>query len=128
MGYSTFGGRWQLLGLPENPVLRSSTIHSVAGHYDYVVSHVILKWAIMQNVTVIPRSGNPTRIAENYRARETDMLKGDIEAITSLGTYMEELMNGESEAEENNESTVDKSTKTGETEENETIQPDTKEL
>ena len=44
-----------MMGLSYNPVMESDMITAIAGHYDYVISHVVLRWAIHMNVTVIPR-------------------------------------------------------------------------
>ena len=49
------GSRWQLLGLDYNPVMTSDLLTAISAHYDYILSHVVLRWAIHNNVTVIPR-------------------------------------------------------------------------
>ena len=60
------GSRWKMLGLSYNPILESDTITGLAGHYDYVVAHVILRWSIHVNVTVIPRYKVKSRIPPFY--------------------------------------------------------------
>ena len=63
------GTQWVYFhGLQKNPVLTSSLILEIASHYEFVPSQVVLRWAIHENVTVIPRSKNPRNIYLNFRA------------------------------------------------------------
>lgn len=97
MGFSTLGSRWKLFGLSYNPVLESELITAIAGHYDYVISHVVLRWAIHVNVTVIPRSINHNHIAQNFRSLDIKLHQSDIESLNELNDWMEELQNSEDE-------------------------------
>ncbi|XP_066931195.1 uncharacterized protein [Clytia hemisphaerica] len=92
MGFSTLGSRWKLLGLSYNPILESDTITGLAGHYDYVVSHVILRWAIHVNVTVIPRSSNPKHISQNFRSLDISLYDVDIEEMNAMESIMKDVM------------------------------------
>eukprot|EP00794_Sanderia_malayensis_P015359 gene15359-16936_t len=92
MGYSTLGGMWLQMGIDENPILTSSLLTDLSTHYDYVVSHVVLRWAIHKNVTVIPRSASPNHIAQNLRSLDIRLSDYDIKEIDSMGSIMDDLL------------------------------------
>lgn len=95
MGYSTLGNYWKLLGMDFNPVFASSTITGIAAHYDYVISSVVLRWAIHENVTVIPRSANPKHIGQNIRALDLSLLQEEYDMINGFDDWMSEMKDGE---------------------------------
>ncbi|XP_047138327.1 uncharacterized protein LOC100201016 isoform X1 [Hydra vulgaris] len=98
MGYSTLGSRWQFANILDyNPVLESDIISSVSAHYDYVPTHVVLRWAIHNNVTVIPRSATPNHIAQNFRTLDLVLHPADIQALDELGIWMDELLGEDDE-------------------------------
>ena len=90
MGYSTLGSYWKMLGMEFNPVFASSTITGIAANYDYVVASVVLRWAIHENVTVIPRSANPKHIGQNIRALDLSLLQEEYDLINGFDDWMKE--------------------------------------
>ncbi len=80
------------MGLGENPILTSSLLTDLSTHYDYVVSHVVLRWAIHNNVTVIPRSSNQNHIAQNLRSLDISLSEYDIQEVDSMASVMDDLL------------------------------------
>ncbi|EDO44979.1 predicted protein, partial [Nematostella vectensis] len=76
IGYSTLG--------KTNPVLQSKVFSEISSHYEYVISQVVLRWAIHQNVTVIPRSRNSRNIYLNFRSLDLSLNENEIEMITNV--------------------------------------------
>ena len=91
MGYSTLGNYWKMLGMDFNPVFASSTLTGIAANYDYVVASVVLRWAIHENVTVIPRSSNPKHIGQNIRALDLSLLQEECDLINGFDEWMSEV-------------------------------------
>ena len=83
---------WTQMGLEENPILTSSLLTDLSTHYDYVVSHVVLRWAIHKNVTVIPRSASENHIAQNIRSLDISLSKYDIAEVDSMATIMDDML------------------------------------
>ena len=98
MGYSTLGSYWVHMGMEVNPVQTSDVIMNVANNYDYVWTSVVLRWAIHENVTVIPRSSNPKHIGQNIRALDLSLLQEEIDLINSFDEWMGELMEKDTNA------------------------------
>eukprot|EP00795_Rhopilema_esculentum_P006655 gene6655-12203_t len=92
MGYSTLGGMWTAMGLEENPILTSSLLTDLSTHYDYFVSSLVLRWAIHQNVTVIPRTTNRNHLAQNLRALDMSLSELDIAEINSMATILDDIL------------------------------------
>lgn len=88
IGYSTLGTQWVYFhGLEKNPVLTSPLILEIAGHYEFVASQVVLRWAVHQNVTVIPRSKNPRNIYLNFRALDFSLTESEISYFNNITDY-----------------------------------------
>ena len=83
------------MGMEENPVLTSDLLIEISGHYDYVVSHVVLRWAIHKNVIVIPRSSNPNHIEQNFRSLDIKLHRLEIEAIDELQDLLNKVLEEE---------------------------------
>jgi alcohol dehydrogenase (NADP+) len=45
---------------------------------------VLLAWQVQQGVSVVPKSVNPARIAENFAAGEIELSTADLERIAGL--------------------------------------------
>ena len=86
------GGMWTVMGLEENPILKSSLLTDLSTHYDYFVPSVVLRWAIQKNVTVIPRSSNKNHLAQNLRALDTKISDVDIAEIDSMATILDDVL------------------------------------
>ena len=82
------GTQWVYFhGLQKNPVLHASLILEIASHYEFVPSQVVLRWAIHENVTVIPRSKNPRNIQLNIRALDFSLDDEEIELFRNITDY-----------------------------------------
>ena len=82
------GTQWVYFhGLEKNPVLTSSLILEISSHYEFVPSQVVLRWAIHENVTVIPRSKNPRNIYLNFRALDFSLTDSEISYFTNITDY-----------------------------------------
>lgn len=81
--FLTSGSQWTTYGgMESNPVLNSLTFFEIASHYEFVVSQVILRWAIHLNVTVIPRSHDPRHILLNFKALNIELSDSEIKTIS----------------------------------------------
>lgn len=59
-------------------------IEEIAGKHGATTSQVVLKWAIQNGVIVVPKSGNPERLAQNLAALECDLDEHDMSRIAHL--------------------------------------------
>jgi glycerol 2-dehydrogenase (NADP+) len=62
MSWRTLGGPY-----PENPLLTHSVFKTIAEAHGVSTGVVALSWVVQRGVTVIPKSGNKSRIDENLR-------------------------------------------------------------
>ena len=82
------GTHWgYFYGLKKNPVLNSELLLDISGHYEFVSSQVVLRWAIHKNVTVIPRSKSERNIYLNIRALDFNLTADEIEYIDDIAEY-----------------------------------------
>ncbi len=62
-------------------MLQDETLQGIATRYGVSVAQVILRWHIQHDVAVIPKSGNPARMAQNidlqFQLTPTDMARID---------------------------------------------------
>ncbi|OJJ47800.1 hypothetical protein ASPZODRAFT_131375 [Penicilliopsis zonata CBS 506.65] len=63
----------------EHPV-----ITEIATKHDRTPAQVLLRWSTQRNIAVIPKSNNPTRLAQNLDVTSFDLEAGEIEAIAAL--------------------------------------------
>ena len=68
--------------MDKNPVLTCPTFLEIASHHQFIVSQVILRWAMHLNVTVIPRSRDPRHIVLNFKALDIALTDNEIKTIT----------------------------------------------
>ncbi|WKT43022.1 Aldo-keto reductase [Fusarium oxysporum f. sp. vasinfectum] len=66
------------------PLLESSLIKGIAGKYGKTPAQVLLRWATQRNVAVIPKSNNPSRLAQNLDVVSFDLSREEIESISAL--------------------------------------------
>jgi 2,5-diketo-D-gluconate reductase A len=73
-------------------VLDNPTVTSVAGEYDRTPAQVLIRWSIQLGNVVIPRSGNPERIASNFDVFDFELAAEHMEALNGLndGTRIRE--------------------------------------
>jgi 2,5-diketo-D-gluconate reductase A len=73
-------------------VLDNPTVTSIAGEYDRTPAQVLIRWSIQLGNVVIPRSGNPERIASNFDVFDFELAAEHMEALNDLndGTRVRE--------------------------------------
>lgn len=91
--YSSLGSQWQFTGRPGNPVLQHSQVKKIASARNCSAAQVVLKWALLQGQSIIPRSHNKDRILENLKSPYCPLYKEDMIALDRLdGTEPEETI------------------------------------
>ncbi len=73
-------------------VLDNPTVTAIAGEYDRSPAQVLIRWSIQLGNVVIPRSGNPERIASNFDVFDFELAAEHMEALNGLndGTRVRE--------------------------------------
>ncbi|PNP82945.1 hypothetical protein FNYG_03267 [Fusarium nygamai] len=66
------------------PLLESSLIKGIAGKYGKTPAQVLLRWVTQRNIAVIPKSNNPSRLAQNLDVVSFDLSQEEIESISAL--------------------------------------------
>ncbi|NNE20637.1 MAG: aldo/keto reductase [Myxococcales bacterium] len=62
-------------------------IEQVAERHGATTGQVLIAWALARGTSVIPKSVNPGRIAENWAARDLDLTPADMTAIAALDRH-----------------------------------------
>jgi alcohol dehydrogenase (NADP+) len=75
-------GREDDVLLTEHPA-----IVRIAEAHEATPAQVLIAWALARGTSVIPKSVNPTRIAENYEALELTLTLADMTAIAALDRH-----------------------------------------
>ncbi|KAK1154948.1 glyoxal reductase isoform X2 [Acipenser oxyrinchus oxyrinchus] len=65
-------------------LVKEPKVRDVVERYGKTPAQVLLAWALRQGVGVIPKSGDPQRIAENARALDLAMKPEDVLELSSL--------------------------------------------
>ena len=65
-------------------VLDNPTVTSIAGEYGRTAAQVLIRWSIQLGNVVIPRSGNPERIAANFDVFDFELAAEHMEALNGL--------------------------------------------
>jgi 2,5-diketo-D-gluconate reductase A len=73
-------------------LLDNATVTSIAGEYGRTPAQVLIRWSIQLGNVVIPRSGNPERIASNFDVFDFELTTAHMEALNGLndGTRVRE--------------------------------------
>jgi 2,5-diketo-D-gluconate reductase A len=73
-------------------LLDNPTVTSIAGEYDRTPAQVLIRWSIQLGNVVIPRSGNPERIAGNFDVFDFELTAAHMEILNGLndGTRVRE--------------------------------------
>jgi 2,5-diketo-D-gluconate reductase A len=73
-------------------LLDNPTVTSIAGEYDRTPAQVLIRWSIQLGNVVIPRSGNPERIAGNFDVLDFELTAAHVETLNGLndGTRVRE--------------------------------------
>ncbi|NET09476.1 MAG: aldo/keto reductase [Merismopedia sp. SIO2A8] len=82
------------LGSPDRPsglkaedepiLLQDEGIARIAQHHGVSPAQVLISWALHRGTAVIPKSVNPTRMAQNLAAADVSLTPEDMEAIAAL--------------------------------------------
>jgi diketogulonate reductase-like aldo/keto reductase len=59
-------------------------VTSIAGEYDRSPAQVLIRWSIQLGNVVIPRSGKPERIADNFDVFDFELSAAHMEALNGL--------------------------------------------
>jgi len=79
-------GRHDDVLLTENP-----TIEQIAGAHGATAGQVLIAWALARGTSVIPKSVNPGRIAENWAAGDLVLTPADMTAIAALDRHQRKV-------------------------------------
>ncbi|OMJ28820.1 putative NAD(P)H-dependent D-xylose reductase xyl1 [Smittium culicis] len=88
--YSSFGdASYQSMGMVNQgesfvPLLENKVILDIAKHHKVTPAQVVLRWAIQQNIAVIPKSSNPERIFYNNQVFDFALTESQMESIDDL--------------------------------------------
>lgn len=73
---------WSPLG--QGTLLHDPIIQKIAAKHGRTAAQVIVRWHIDNGLIVIPKSVNPSRIAENFKVFDFELDKVDVETIEHL--------------------------------------------
>lgn len=80
--------RWIELNSPKvdavPSLLSHPTIKKIADAHSKTAAQVLLRWATQRDIIVIPKSSNPTRLAENLNSTDFDLTKEEMDGVTDL--------------------------------------------
>jgi 2,5-diketo-D-gluconate reductase A len=76
---------WSPLGAG-NDLLQDARLTAIAAKYGKTPAQVVLRWHIELGVVAIPRSANPSRIAENIDIFDFGLTEDEMAAISALDT------------------------------------------
>lgn len=68
----------------EPPLLDHPTILRLAGEVEASPAQVLIKWAVARGTSVIPKSVNPSRIAENLAALDVQLSQAHMDEIAQM--------------------------------------------
>lgn len=71
-------------------MLKSPILTNIAARYDASVAQVVLRWALWENVVVVPRSSNANHIALNFAAQYVPLNADDVNMIRELQGQIDE--------------------------------------
>jgi diketogulonate reductase-like aldo/keto reductase len=73
-------------------LIDNETVTSIADQYGRTAAQVLIRWSIQLGNVVIPRSGNPERIASNFDVFDFELTADHMEALNGLndGTRVRE--------------------------------------
>ena len=69
---------------PKNGVLTDPTVASIAKTHEKTPAQVLIAWALQRGTIVIPKSANPTRITENYDAKDVHLTAEEMRVLDDL--------------------------------------------
>lgn len=75
---------WAPFAEGKNGIFHHPTLTTIAIKYGKSVAQVILRWLVQQDIIVLAKSVNPTRMAENIAIFDFELTTEDIAAIATL--------------------------------------------
>lgn len=90
--YSSYGpqsflelpGIFSQLAKEITPLLEHEVVSKIAKAHGKSPGQVLLRWSTQRGIAVIPKSNNPSRLAENLANTEFDLTEDEIKEISSL--------------------------------------------
>jgi D-xylose reductase len=87
--YSSFGPlsflELNLKDAQDTPLLfEHATITTIAQKHGRTPAQVLLRWATQRKIAVIPKSNNPTRLAQNLQVTDFELDAAEIDSISAL--------------------------------------------
>ena len=73
---------WSPLG--QGQLLHDPTVRRIAAHHGRTPAQVVIRWHLDNGLIVIPKSANPDRIRENFRALDFRLETDDLVAMAAL--------------------------------------------
>jgi diketogulonate reductase-like aldo/keto reductase len=64
--------------------LKDARLVALAQKYDKTPAQILLRWAIQQDIIVIPKSSNPARILENSKIFDFEISESDMDTMAEL--------------------------------------------
>lgn len=71
----------------EPSLLQNNTITEIAKKHNATAGQVLIAWHLHRGNTVIPKSTNPSRIKENFEAKDLNLDQDDLEKIKALDKH-----------------------------------------
>ncbi len=72
------------MALPSDSLLDNRIIQCIALQYGKSAAQVLLRWGVQRGTSVIPKTSNPERMAENLNIFDFELTAEDMEMISSL--------------------------------------------
>ncbi|XP_064613892.1 uncharacterized oxidoreductase YtbE-like isoform X2 [Liolophura sinensis] len=79
----------------DNQLIEDKTVQSIAEMYKKSPAQILLRWAVQQNIGIIPKSTNPVHIRENAAIFDFDISPVDMERLSSLNRSLHYCWNPE---------------------------------
>lgn len=86
-GYAPLGSSDRPAGMKasdEPPLLEDPVVAEVAAHHGASPAQVLIAWQLHLGLSVIPKSVNPARLAENFEAQDLVLDPDDLEQLAAL--------------------------------------------
>jgi 2,5-diketo-D-gluconate reductase A len=75
---------WSPIGGQSNDVLREPVVVEIAERYGRTPAQVVLRWHLDLGLTAVPKSGDPTRLAQNLDIFDFELSADEVAAISAL--------------------------------------------